>query len=81
MDRFAILQSHHSESPAPEFGYEAPMTNSAVRLDLPAQRVPKDSFAPFPLNVWALAQNLFLEVARCIHDDADYLHNPRGKAK
>ena len=81
MNRLAVAQGYHTESPPAELGDDAPVSNPAVRLGFPLQRIRDDSFAPLALDVRSLAQDLLFKVARAFHGGRDYRRKVLAKAK
>lgn len=72
MNGFAILQRYHPEHSPSQFRNDAPIAYPAIWLGLTPQRFRHDPFAPRALDVWTLAEDLFLEVSRGLHDRDDY---------
>ena len=81
MNRFAVFQGHDAQNPAAQLSHGTPMPYPAVRLSLLLERDGDDPRAPLALDVCALAQNLFLEVAGRLHGGGDYPRNKLPKAK
>ncbi len=81
MNRLAVLQRHDAQNAASQLGHNAPVTDSAVQLDLTLQRIRHDALAPLASDVWPFAQDLLLEVPRRLHSGGDYPRKASSKAK
>jgi hypothetical protein len=81
VNRFTVFQGHDAQNPAAQLPHATPMPYPAVRLNLLLERVADDPRAPLALDVWALAQNLFLEVTGRLHGSGDYHRSKLPKAK
>jgi hypothetical protein len=67
VDGFAVFQCNDPQEPRSflaRFHDRAPEANATVALDLALQRGREHLFAPLALNIWTLAQHLFLKIAR-----------------
>ena len=70
MHGFSVSKRNHAEhswSVFPGYRNLSPKANTSILLFLAAKRCADDLGAPFALDVWSLAQNLFLKISRRFH--------------
>ena len=67
MDGFAVGERHHPQDPASELRNRGPEADSSIGLDLACERLSKHPLAPLAPKVGAFPEDLFLEVARRLH--------------